>query len=335
MSSYSGDDWNENKTELTVTFRGSNYFSVGSDFSYSGDVTIPEFVLYEGNNYRVTSIGDNAFYGCWGVLSWTIIEDNAFGTYGGLTSVSIPNSVTSIGNYAFSWCGGLTSIDIPDSVTSIGDGAFRGTGLISVTIGNSVIQIGEVAFENCNNLASIVIDKANSIYDSRDKCNAIIKTADNELIQGCLTTVIPNSVTSIGDYAFKYLNDLSSISIPNSVETIGDEAFEGCVGLTSVTIGNSVTKIGNKAFYDCHSLTSVHISDLAAWCNINFSHLDSNPLYYAHHLFLNGAEIKYLQIPSSVTSVNKYAFMSVEGLVSIVIPNSVITIGDGAFQFCI
>ena len=173
-------------TEMTVvvTYKGKYYESY--DDEYSGSVSIPGNVTYEGSVYRVTSIGNSAFSGC-----------------SGLTSVSIGNSVTSIGHWAFERCSGLTSITIPNSVTSIGGDVFSG----------------------CSGLTSIVVNKGNSVYDSRNNCNAIIKTSTNELVLGCKTTKIPNSVTSIGGGAFSGCSCLTSIEIPNSVTTIKSYAF--------------------------------------------------------------------------------------------------------------
>ena len=116
--------------------------------------------------------------------------------------------------------------------------------------------------------------------------------------------------------------------------SIGEYAFYGCKGLTSVTTPNSVTRIKYYAFYDCSGLTAVNITDLASWCNIHFEDTKSNPLYYAHHLFLNGEEVKDLVIPNSVTSIKYYAFYGCSGLTSVTIPNSVTSIGDGAFWNC-
>ena len=162
---------------------------------YSGNIIIPEAVDYNGKTYSVTSIGNNAFFNCTG-----------------LTSVTIPNSVIIIRNNAFSGCSALTSITIP----------------------NSIEYIGESAFAGCSALTSITVEKGNLAYNSRENCNAVIDSETNELILGCKNTVIPNSVTSIGNYA-----------------------FYGCYGLTSVTIPNSVKKIDYHAFHDCKSLTSV------------------------------------------------------------------------------
>ena len=208
------------------------------------DLVIPNFV---------TTIGNFAFDGC-----------------SGLTSVNIPNSVTTIGEWAFSECSGLTSVTIPNSVTTIGEWAFDFChGLTSVTIPNSVTSLGNTAFCWCFNLNSIIVENGNSVYDSRDNCNAIIETESNTLIAGCMNTIIPKSIISIGDNAFLGCTGLTSVSIPNSVTAIGDYAFDGCYGLTSVTIPNSVTFIGSEAFYGCSGLTEIYsmISDPFATSN--------------------------------------------------------------------
>ena len=237
----------------------------------------------------VTSIGDYAFSDCSGLTSVTIpnsvtsIGYAAFKGCSSLTSVTIPNSVTSIGGWAFSGCSGLTSVTIPNSVTSIGESAFWGcSGLTSVTIPNSVTSIGLGAFYNCTSLTSLSVEAGNTVYDSRNNCNAIIETSTNTLIFGCQNTTIPNSVTSIGDYAFSDCSGLTSVTIPNSVTSIGYAAFKGCSSLTSVTIPNSVTSIGGWAFSGCSGLTSV-------------------------------------TIPNSVTSIGESAFWGCSGLTSVTI----------------
>ena len=189
----------------------------------------------------VTEIGGYAFDGCTGLTgivipnSVTAIGLMAFESCTGLTSIDIPNSVTKIGSSAFSRCTGLTSIDIPNSLTFIDDWTFYYcTGLTSIVIPNSVTSIGYGAFLGCTGLTSIVVVSGNSRYDSRNNCNAIIETANNTLIVGCKNTIIPNSVTSIGEYAFYNCTGLTRVVIPNSVTEIDDWAFAGCMELTDV-----------------------------------------------------------------------------------------------------
>ena len=257
-------------------------------------------------------------------VAWN--EDN----YSGLTTTTIPSSViyneveysiTSIGESAFNKCTGLTSIEIPNSVTSIGDYAFHGcTGLTSVTIGNSVTSIGDYVFLGCSDLTSVIVENGNTSFDSRDNCNAIIETATNTLIQGCKNTTIPNSVTSIGDYAFFCCSGLTSVTIPNSVNSIGEHAFDGCAVLISVTIPNSVTSIGNYAFIGCSGLTSVTIPN-------SVTSIENGAFEYCSGL-------TSVTIPNSVTSIGSWAFGGCYGLTSIEIPNGVTSIGNSAFWYC-
>ena len=183
------------------------------------------------------------------------IGGGAFSYNKGLTSISIPESVTSIGWTAFEETG-LTSVTIPESVTSIGSYAFTGTDIASVIIPKSVTSIGQGAFSNCQKLTSVQVEKDNPVYDSRNNCNAIIETASNTLIEGWEFSSIPNDITSLGDAAFIYCFNMESIKIPNSVTSIASTAFWGC-GLKSVTIPKSVTSIGTHAFY-CTSLHDMY-----------------------------------------------------------------------------
>ena len=192
--------------------------------------------------------------------SVTSIGKGAFEGRSSLTSITFPNSVTEIQYEAFMHCTGLTSIELPSSIKHIEGRAFTGCSITTVTIPRSVTNIakrnGESPFHGCNSLISIIVESGNTVYDSRNNCNAIIETATNELIAGCKTTIIPNSVASIGYNSMCSFKDLTSISIPNSVTSIAFGAFQNC-GLTSVTIPNSVTSIDSYAFSGCSGLTSV------------------------------------------------------------------------------
>ncbi len=281
---------------------------------YSGEVLIPTSVTYEEQTYSVTSIGYAVFRDC-----------------SDLTSITIPNSVTSIPGSAFSGCSSLTSVTIPNSVTSVGN----------------------YAFSNCSSLASIVVEAGNTVYDSRDNCNAIIETASNILITGCKTTVIPNGVTSIGFAAFSGCRDLTSVTIPNSVTTIKDVAFVDCSGLTSITIPNSVTSIGSSTFANCGSMTSIIVE---AGNTVYDSRDNCNAIIEtASNTLMRGGEttvipndvtsigvsafsyckgLTSITIPSSVTSIGKYAFFQCKALTSVTIPSSVTSIDNSAFFDC-
>ena len=238
-------------TELAVTFCGDSYDSYFNE--YTGNVVIPEKVIYMSTIRNVTSIGRRAFHGCSGLTAVTIpnsvtsISDDSFLFCSGLTSITIPNSVSSIGSNAFTGCSGLTSVTIPNSVTSIGSYIFdRCSGLTSITIPNSVASIGRGVFSDCSSLVSINVESGNTKYDSRNNCNAIIETSTNTLIAGCQNTAIHNGVTGIASFAFYGCSGLTAVTIPNSVTYIGERAFAGS-GLTTVTIGSGVTSIGMYA----------------------------------------------------------------------------------------
>lgn len=245
---------------VELTYPGQYSWSGWNGFDKPvGEIILSSIVTYNEVEYVVTKIANNTFYYCGGIVSMVIpntvttIGYEAFSYCSGLALISFPNSVTSIEGNAFFHCRGLTSISIPNSMISIGNGAFCGcSGITSITIPNSVVSIGYAVFENCQNVETINVELGNPNYDSRDNCNAIIETRSNELIQGCKSTVIPNTVLSIGKEAFCGCSGLVSIEIPNNVITIGPNAFNMCSGLESLTIQNSVTSIGDQAFAGCY-----------------------------------------------------------------------------------
>lgn len=253
--------------EVSLTYPNYREMASGSNSSYhyytiyywynyakpSGEVVIPENVEYNGVCYTVTSISAHAFGGG---ASFTITSGYSWDYYysyasecTGITSITIPNSVRTIGGNAFYGCTGLSGLlTIPNSVTSIGSSAFGNcSNLTSVDIPNSLTSISNSVFQNCGGLTSVNIP------------NTVTSIGDSAF-SGCssLTSVIiPNSVTSLGGSAFQNCSVLTSVTIGSSVTSIGDDAFNGCSGLTLVTIGNSVTSIGKRAFRDCSGLTEI------------------------------------------------------------------------------
>ena len=255
---------------------------------------------------NVTSIGAQAFEYCT------------------LTSVTIPASVTSIGEYAFSNCWNLTSVTIHEGVESIGDFAFNGCGsLTSVTIPASVKSIGDSAFGDCTSLTSITVAEGHTEYKSVD---GVLYSYDGKTLicylagKSDTTFAIPNSVTSIGNYAFSYCSNLTSITIPDSVTSIGNNAFAECDALTSIEIPASVKSIGEGVFNCCDVLTSVTIS--------------ANVTSIGNGAFAECRALTSVTIPDSVTSIGDYAFRNCTALTSVTIPDGVTSIGVQAFYGC-
>ena len=267
-------------------------------------MTIPSSVQF---------IGSDVFIDCTGLESLVVDSDNPIydsrnhcnaiifspssTLIAGCKNTVIPDGVTAIGYGAFSCCTGLKSINIPNSVTYIGEWAFNSCkSLEALVIPSSVTTIGRGAFANCAGLAYITVDDGNTTYDSRNHCNAIIETATGSLIAGSNNTVIPNSVSTIEDYAFSERSGLTSMNLPNGLTRIGMYAF-AYSSLTSVNIPEGVTFIPEGAFLKCSNLTRV-------------------------------------SIPSNVTWFGTYAFAYCFGLTNMVIPATVTAIGQGAFAHC-
>ena len=279
---------------LTYEVTGKGRVEVHDCNNSADSVNIPKFVSYDGYDYYVTSIGEDAFKYC---------ED--------ITGITMPDSITSIGDGAFYDCESLMSIIIPDGVTSISQNAFYGcSSLTSITIPDSVTSIGESAFAYCLSFANITIPDSVTRIDSF----AFV------FCKSLTSITIPDSVTSIGDYVFEDCTSLTNITIPNNVTSIGDYVFGDCTSLVSITIPNSVTSIGNWAFYNCTNLSSITIP--------------SSVTSIGESAFGYCSSLANITIPDSVTSIGNGAFVYCSSLASITIPNSVTSIGEYAFYNC-
>ena len=239
-----------------------------TDSKYSGDIVVPEKVnSSDGMEYVVTSFEKRCFYDCSGIKaitipsSVTLLGDGCFSYCSSLTSMTIPSSVISLGNYCFSGCSGLTSITILSSVTSLGDGCFSDcSGLTSITIPNTVTSLGDYCFSGCSGLTSITIP---SSVTSLGRCCFSGS--------GIKAITIPSSVTLLGDGCFSYCSSLTSITIPSSVTSLDSFCFSGCSGLISITIPSSVTSLGWHCFEDCQNLETVYFK--GKYCKSNYADL--------------------------------------------------------------
>lgn len=289
--------------------------------NYAGDIVIPSEVAYDNATWTVTRIGDEAFNGCYD-----------------LVSIKIPSSIASIGDEAFRNCNSLKQIEvdadnqvyasvdgilytkdvstlmlyptkkedenftIPETVINVSNGAFSQCSYLkSIIIGKSVTSIGKSPFSDCQKIEKIEVDADNQYFATIDN---VLYTKNITTVLCCparkraQTFTIPETVTEIADGAFSYCQFLNSVVIPNSVTKIGNTAFFCCWGLSNIEIPNSVTSIGNSAFYYCYELTSI-------------------------------------KIPDSLSVINFMTFASCSGLTSVEIPNSVTTIDSYAFYGCI
>ena len=322
---------NSNGSSVTVTYRTTSYNS------YSGSVVIPSTVTYNNKQYSVTSIGDYAFKGCSGLTSITIpnsvtsIGANSFGYCSSLVSVVIPNSVKTIGMNAFSNCNSLRSVNIPDGVTTIEHHVFwKCYALSSISIPKSVTKINSYSFEGCGGLTSISVASDNPKYDSRNDCNAIIETETNTLLRGCQNTIIPNDVTSIGEYAFDTCDGLTSISIPENVTSIGDMAFSNCLYIESIKVANGNKKYDSRN--NCNAIIETTSKKLVLGCQNTI--IPNNVTSIGEYAFFNCKGLSSITIPNNITTINNHAFWYCRNLTSLSIGNNVATIGEKAFSTC-
>lgn len=325
---------------------GSNITSIGQNAFYdcSG---MAELILPSS----LSSIGNNAFQNCSG-LNWVLISDlnawyeidfaNAYANplyYANhfyvntneVVNLTVTSNISEIKDYAFVGYKGLHSVSIGYYVTSIGNSAFENcSGLTSVTIGNSVNTIGDDAFKDCTNLTSVTLNNnaiASADYTSSNNLKTIFGNQVTNYTFGAI-------VYSIGKYACYGCTGLTSLTFPNTLQTIGLHTFNGCTSLTSVTLPSSLYFIDQSAFQGCSGLNGVVISNLAAWCAIDFGNAYANPLCYAKHLYLNNNEVINLTIPSSVSEIKDFAFTGSTGLHSVTFHSDVTSIGSQAFKNC-
>lgn len=339
------------EAQVTSEIGDDPYYTVAP----TGTLIIPSTVNHNGNNYSVTSIGENAFNLCYE-----------------LTSVEIPNSVTTIGSYAFWGCMGISSITIGNSINYIGGHAFYGcqelssmnftgtltdwceitfvddqsnplsycyhlfinnTEITNLVIPDSITEIKPYTFHGCRGLTSVTINDNVTSIGTMAFSNCINITSLNLGISlttigqsaftyciGLTSVIIPNSVITIGDSAFIICTGLTSVAIGNSVETIGPGAFYGCEGLTAITIPNSVVTIGQRAFFECHNLASVNMGN-------SVEIIDDEA--FGECWNLTG-----MVTPNPITFIGWRAFYNCKKMESVTIGSSITTIEDEAFYKC-
>ena len=343
----------------------------------------------------VTEIKNEAFKGCANLVSMTLpntietIGYSAFEKCSGLYSISLSESLKDLGHKAFYDCTSLRSINIPNGVTKLNYSTFEHCSkMLSVTIPDSITEIEYSTFSNCTSLTRVNISDLSAWckigFGNSSTANPLNEGASLYLNGVMITELtIPSDITEIKSYAFYNCQQLKSLCVHNGVTAIGDAAFYNCEGtlfidsnvvegyfgyydsdkrlwnakfsemvigdnvtkigayfckgygyLTRVTIGNRVSEIGGEAFSGCASLSMVNIKDLSAWCKIEFSERTSNPLNEGADLYLNGALITELIIPSDITEVKSYAFYNCKSLTRVMLPENVTSIRYYAFSGC-
>lgn len=273
----------------------------------------------------VVTVGRYAFANCTTLSSISIpnsvttIERYAFQGCTSLVSVSIPSSVTKIRSGAFNDCASLESFVIPEGVTNLESILFGCENLKSIVIPAGITKISYTVFNGCKNLESIVVAEGNTVFDSRNNCNAVIETATNKLVIGCQTTVIPSDVVEIGNYAFRGCANMESITIPDGVTKMGNGVFENCTSLSSVKLSNNLIELGQNVFEDCSSLKEISFPD--------------GITKIGDYVLRNCSSLESLSFSESLTEIGDHALMGT-AITAIILPATVNKFGVRPFYKC-
>lgn len=277
------------------------------------------YIPSEIDGYRVTIIGDSAFYGC-----------------SGLTSITIPNSVTSIGDSAFYGCSSLTSITIENGCLSIGKYVFKNCILLKeVIIPNSVTTIGESVFAGCSGLEQLTLPfvGTTTLYEQYRPYYVLGVLFGQENYDGSTATKQYYDYYNSQAYNTYYIPDsLHSVTVNGGAIRFG--AFYNCKNIKNITFGDNVTGVADDAFYNCSGLEAVHTTNIANWCGINFANEYAQPLYYADEFYVNGVLATDIVIPEGVTKIGIRAFYRCKTIESVKIPGTVTNFMNSAFEMC-